>query len=41
MSQLKREEILSINQKGWNQVAPMFYGGTALAEIWSVGGNGG
>ena len=32
MPQLKREEILSINQKGWNQVAAMFYGGTALPE---------
>lgn len=30
MPQLKREEILSINRKGWNQVAAMFYGGTAL-----------
>ncbi len=26
----KREEILTINQKGWNRVAPLFYGGTAL-----------
>ncbi|HEX9387187.1 MAG TPA: class I SAM-dependent methyltransferase [Anaerolineales bacterium] len=32
MPQLKREEILSINQKGWNEVAPMFYGGTALPK---------
>ena len=32
MSELKREEILSINQKGWNQVASMFYGGTALPK---------
>jgi len=32
MSELKREEILSINQKGWNQVAPLFYGGTALPK---------
>ena len=29
---LKREEILSINQKGWNEVAPLFYGGTALPK---------
>jgi SAM-dependent methyltransferase len=29
---LKREEILSINQKGWNEVAPHFYGGTALPK---------
>ena len=29
---LKREEILSINQKGWNKVAPLFYGGTALPK---------
>ncbi len=26
----KREEILTVNQKGWNRVAPLFYGGTAL-----------
>ena len=32
MSTLKREEILSINQKGWNKVAPLFYGGTALPK---------
>lgn len=32
MSTLKREEILSINQKGWNEVAPLFYGGTALPQ---------
>jgi ubiquinone/menaquinone biosynthesis C-methylase UbiE len=32
MAELKREEILSINQKGWNKVAPMFYGGTALPK---------
>jgi ubiquinone/menaquinone biosynthesis C-methylase UbiE len=30
MSDLGREEILSINQKGWNKVATLFYGGTAL-----------
>jgi SAM-dependent methyltransferase len=30
MPELQREEILSINQKGWNQVASLFYGGTAL-----------
>ena len=30
MADLQREEILSINQKGWNRVAPLFYGGTAL-----------
>lgn len=29
---LKREDILSINQKGWNEVAPLFYGGTALPK---------
>jgi SAM-dependent methyltransferase len=29
---LEREEILSINQKGWNEVAPLFYGGTALPK---------
>src|SRR5512143_2724731 len=32
MPELKREEILSINQKGWNKVAPVFYGGTALPK---------
>ena len=32
MLELKREEILSINQKGWNKVAPLFYGGTALPK---------
>lgn len=30
MSSLNRENILRINQKGWNDVAPKFYGGTAL-----------
>ena len=32
MPTLKREEILSINQKGWNKAAPVFYGGTALPK---------
>lgn len=32
MPELKREDILSMNQKGWNKVAPMFYGGTALPK---------
>jgi SAM-dependent methyltransferase len=32
MSSLNRENILSINQKGWNEVASMFYGGTALPQ---------
>jgi SAM-dependent methyltransferase len=32
MPELKREEILSINQKGWNEVAPMFYGGSSLPK---------
>lgn len=32
MPQLKREEILSINQKGWDKVAPTFYSGTALPK---------
>jgi len=32
MSELEREEILSINQKGWNKVAPIFHGGTALPK---------
>jgi SAM-dependent methyltransferase len=30
VSDLQREDILSINQKGWNKVASLFYGGTAL-----------
>lgn len=30
MPDLERADILSINQKGWNKVAPLFYGGTAL-----------
>ena len=30
MSLPQREEIVAVNQKGWNQVAPIFYGGTAL-----------
>ena len=32
MPELNREEILFINQKGWNRVAPLFYGGTALPK---------
>jgi SAM-dependent methyltransferase len=32
MPMLTREEILAVNQKGWNKVAPLFYGGTALPE---------
>jgi ubiquinone/menaquinone biosynthesis C-methylase UbiE len=32
MPDLGREEILSINHKGWNQVAALFYGGTALPK---------
>ena len=32
MPTLNREEILTINQKGWNKVAPIFYGGTALPK---------
>ncbi len=27
---ISRKDILTINQKGWNIVAPQFYGGTAL-----------
>jgi SAM-dependent methyltransferase len=30
MSLPKREEIVTVNQKGWNKVAPSFYGVTAL-----------
>jgi SAM-dependent methyltransferase len=32
MPEFKREEVLSINQKGWNKVAQIFYGGTALPK---------
>jgi SAM-dependent methyltransferase len=32
VSDLQREDILSINQKGWDKVAPLFYGGTALPK---------
>lgn len=32
MADLDRKNILSINQKGWNEVAPLFYGGTALPK---------
>ena len=38
MSHLQREEILSINQKGWNEVAPKFYGGTALPKYGPLAG---
>ena len=30
MKSLDRDKIVDINHKGWNQVAPLFYGGTAL-----------
>ena len=29
---ISRTDILTINQKGWNLVAPQFYGGTALPQ---------
>ena len=29
---ISRKDILTINQKGWNIVAPQFYGGTALPK---------
>jgi SAM-dependent methyltransferase len=32
MPDLGRENILLINQKGWNKVAPLFHGGTALPK---------
>jgi len=32
MQTLHREEILAVNQKGWNEVARKFYGGTALPK---------
>lgn len=38
MPELGREDILSINQKGWNKVAPLFYGGTALPTYGPLAG---
>jgi SAM-dependent methyltransferase len=32
MPTLNRDEIVAVNQKGWNKVAPLFYGGTALPK---------
>lgn len=32
MPKLIRDDILSINQKGWDKVASLFYGGTALPQ---------
>jgi len=32
MSEITREKILAINRKGWDKVAPLFYGGTALPQ---------
>ncbi len=32
MSNVERAEMLAINQKGWNEVASQFYGGTALPK---------
>jgi SAM-dependent methyltransferase len=32
MPDVGRENLLAINQKGWNAVAPKFYGGTALPK---------
>jgi SAM-dependent methyltransferase len=29
---ISRNDMLAINQKGWNEVAPQFYGGTALPQ---------
>ena len=38
MPELRREDILTINQKGWNKVAPLFYGGTALPKYGPLAG---
>ena len=38
MPDLRREDILSINQKGWDKVAPLFYGGTALPKYGPLAG---
>ena len=38
MPTLVREEIIAINQKGWNKVAPLFYGGTALPKYGPLAG---
>jgi ubiquinone/menaquinone biosynthesis C-methylase UbiE len=32
MTSIERTEILRINRQAWNQVAPQYYGGTALPE---------
>ena len=32
MTAIKRSEMLDINQRGWNEVAPQFYGRTALPQ---------
>jgi SAM-dependent methyltransferase len=32
MAEVERKRILAINQKGWNEVAHFFYGGTALPK---------
>ena len=29
---ITRDEITTINRKGWDKVAPLFYGGTALPK---------
>lgn len=38
MPDLRREEILLVNQKGWNKVARLFYGGTALPKYGPLAG---
>ena len=38
MPLIKREDILALNQKGWNEVAPLFYGGTALPKYGPLAG---
>ena len=33
---IEAERVLATNRAGWNQVAPMFHGGTALPEYWPL-----
>ncbi|HTX91323.1 MAG TPA: class I SAM-dependent methyltransferase [Anaerolineales bacterium] len=38
MADVGRDKIVAINQKGWNTVAPQFYGGTALPKYGPLAG---
>lgn len=35
---ISREDLIAINQHGWNIVAPLFYGGTALPKYGPLAG---